>query len=153
VTSNTRDTRWLTDEEQAAWRGLLRMYAQITTELNRQLIQSDLSLQDYGVLVHLSEAPDGQRRPFELGEALGIEKTRLSHHLTRLQRRGLVVRRPCPTDRRGWLVRITTAGRRLLTEAAPGHVAAVREGFIDRLTPRQLQSILEVSEAVSSPGR
>jgi DNA-binding MarR family transcriptional regulator len=147
-TETREHPRWLSDEEQAAWRGLFLMYAQITLSLNRQLSDSDLSVQDYGVLVHLSEAPAGRCRPFELGEALGLEKTRLSHHLKRLEERGLVARTRCQTDHRGWLVSITATGREALKSAAPGHVAAVRDSFIDRLSPQQIEAMTDIASAV-----
>ena len=146
-----QQVRWLSDDEQAAWRGLLRVHALLTATLNRQLsTESDLSLQDYAVLVSLSESADGQLRPVELCRELGLEKSRLSHHLTRLIDRGLVTRDRCPTDQRGWLVRISPRGRRALEAAAPGHVAAVREAFIDRLTPAQVATLAEIADAVLS---
>jgi DNA-binding MarR family transcriptional regulator len=143
--------RWLTDEEQAAWRAFLRMQAVLAVDLNRQLAaDSDLSLQDFGVLVALDEAPDGHLRPFELGAELGLEKSRLSHHLKRLLDRGLVERSRCPTDQRGWLIGITGDGRRTLDAAAPGHVRAVRECFVDRLSPDQLRALVSIAHAVVS---
>jgi DNA-binding MarR family transcriptional regulator len=117
--------------------------------LSRQLSSaSDLSLQDYGVLVALSESEQGSLRPFELGRALGVEKSRLSHQLARLVQRGLVTRHRCPTDQRGWLISITRSGRDALEEAAPGHVAAVRAAFVDRLTPTQLATLASIATAV-----
>src|ERR1035441_6101939 len=82
--------RWLTEDEQRAWRGLLRMTSQLNARMNRQL-QDDygISLADYDVLVVLSEAPAGRRRVFELADALAWEQSRVSHQLARLQRRGL----------------------------------------------------------------
>jgi DNA-binding MarR family transcriptional regulator len=147
------DAGWLTDDEQAAWRGFLRMHSQLTSSLNRQLSSdSDLSLQDYGLLVMLEEHGGGPMRPFELGRVLGLEKSRLSHHIGRLVDRGFVDRSKCPTDQRGWLIRITDTGREALTAAAPGHVAAVRRAFIDRLTSEQL-SVLRDIAAVVADGR
>lgn len=142
------EPRWLSPEEERAWRSLLLVHAHLTGVLARQLAEHDLALHDYGVLVLLDESEAGERRPYELGELLGVEKTRLSHLLSRLESRGLVVRRRCPTDRRGRVVAITPAGRRKLEEAAPGHVEAVREAFIDRLAPRHLRALAEVAEAV-----
>lgn len=127
------------------------MTAALTVSLNRQLsTDSGMSLQDYAVLAVLSETPDGHCRPYELERELGIEKSRLSHHLARLSERGLVDRRRCPTDQRGWLVTLTPAGRRALRAAAPGHAAAVRAGFIDRLTPAQLRELTAMAQAVLS---
>lgn len=147
--NRNQDVKWLSETEQAAWRALFRMQAALANRLGRQLsAESELSVQDYPVLVFLNEAADGQLRPFELARELGVEKSRLSHHLARLAERGLVVREQCPTDRRGLLISITDRGRRALEAAAPGHVAAVREAFIDRLTPEQLATLVDIADAV-----
>ena len=140
--------RWLTEEEQAAWRGLLRTHARLTNTLNRQLATTGLSLQDYGVLVALDESQGGRLRPYEIGDELGLEKTRLSHQLGRLEQRGLVGRERCPTDQRGSFVTLTAAGRKTLKAAAPAHVAAVRAEFVDRLTPAQLRAMADIAAAV-----
>jgi DNA-binding MarR family transcriptional regulator len=133
------DTRWLDDGEQRAWRGYLRMHRQLTARLNRQLqADSGLSLADYEVLVHLSEAPDRRLRPFELQRGLSWKQSRLSHQLTRMQHRGLVCRQGCSEDGRGALIVLTDAGRRAIEAAAPGHVQAVRRLFFDGLTPDQI---------------
>jgi DNA-binding MarR family transcriptional regulator len=140
---------WLSADEQAAWRGLLRMHALLSFRLNQRLsADSDLSMQDYGVLVALSESTGGQLRPSALARELGVEKSRLSHHLERLVDRELVTRERCPTDQRGRLVGITSRGRRALEMAAPGHVEAVREFFVDRLTPAQLSTLASIADAV-----
>ena len=80
--------RWLTDDEQRAWRGLIQMTSRLDARLNRELQQSSgLSLADYDVLVLLTEAADGRLRVFEIAEELHWEQSRLSHHLARMQRR------------------------------------------------------------------
>src|SRR5512134_1046964 len=121
------DVRWLDEREQAAWRGLLTMHAQLQARLSRALQRdAGLSDADYGVLVALSEAPDDRLRIFQLGRFLQWEKSRLSHHLRRMEARGLVERRECDTDRRGAYVVLTARGRAAVEAAAPGHVAEVR---------------------------
>src|ERR1035441_8971367 len=86
-------SRWLTEDEQQAWRGLLRMTSQLNARMNRQLQdEAGISLADYEVLVELSEAPEGRRRVFELASALAWEQSRVSHQLARMQRRGLIAR-------------------------------------------------------------
>ena len=143
------EVRWLDEREQAAWRGLLRMHAQLSARAGRALQRdSGLSDADYGVLVELSEAPDQQLRVFELGSRLQWEKSRLSHHLRRMVARGLVERRGCDTDRRGAFVVLTPAGRAAIVEAAPKHVAEVRRIFVDALTPQQLEQLSEISGRV-----
>ena len=143
------DTPWLDDREAAAWRGFLRLQMHLEAALARQLAaDSGLSHQDYGVLVALSEAPDGRVRLFELSELLGWEKSRASHHVSRMAARGLVDKKPCDEDRRGAFVVITPEGRATIEEAAPGHVRAVRELFVDRLTPAQLDELRVIADTV-----
>ncbi|GLY22375.1 MarR family transcriptional regulator [Micromonospora sp. NBRC 101691] len=127
-------TRWLDDDEQRAWRAYLQMQNRLTARLGRQLQQdSGLSLADYDVLVALTDADEGRLRPFALQRQLEWEQSRLSHHLSRMQRRGLVDREGCPGDRRGAFVVLTPAGREAIEAAAPGHVATVRKFFLDQL--------------------
>jgi DNA-binding MarR family transcriptional regulator len=133
------DVRWLDEGEQRAWRAFLRMHGQLSARLNRQLQgDSNLSLADYEVLVQLTEAPDGRLRPYELQRALQWEQSRLSHHLTRMQRRDLVAREECAEDGRGAFIALTAAGRAAIESAAPGHVDAVRRLFFDSLTGEQV---------------
>jgi DNA-binding MarR family transcriptional regulator len=135
-------TRWLTEDEQRAWRGLVQMTSRLDYRLNRELQQtSGLSLADYDVLVLLTEAPNGRLRVFELAEDLQWEQSRLSHHLARMQRRGLVAREECTTDRRGAFVVLTDAGRDAIEKAAPGHVTLVRQLVFDGLSTEQVATL------------
>ena len=87
----------------------MRAYVLIDAQLNRQLLrETDLSQADYAVLVNLSEAPEGRLRGFALAQGMQWEKSRLSHHLTRMERRGLIERQGCPTDGRGAFVACET---------------------------------------------
>ncbi|MGC5015200.1 MarR family winged helix-turn-helix transcriptional regulator [Streptosporangium sp. DT93] len=141
--------RWLDDDQQRAWRAYLRMQSRLGAELNRRLqAASGLSLADYDVLVHLTDVPEGRLRPYELQRALEWEQSRLSHHLSRMQRRGLVERRECADDGRGAFVVLTETGRQAITAAAPGHVQAVRELFFDALGPGQVDALGKLSARV-----
>jgi DNA-binding MarR family transcriptional regulator len=141
-------TRWLDDEERSAWRNLTLLQFQLFALLGRELAPSGLSFQDYVVLAELSDRPDRQARLSELGRQLGWEKSRVSHHVTRMEGRGLVSRVKCPTDQRGWFVTMTEEGARAIAAAAPDHVAVVRRHFIDLLTPQQLRTIDAVARKV-----
>jgi len=142
-------SRWLTEDEQRAWRGLLQMTAQLNARLNRQLQQDyGLSLADYDVLVVLSEAPAGRRRVFEIADTLAWEQSRVSHHLARMQRRGLVAREECPADARGAFVVLTETGRAAIERAAPAHVETVRELVFDGLSRDQLTALTAVTTCV-----
>lgn len=141
--------QWLSDREQAAWRGLITMNALLFGRIRRSLVRDvGLSDSDYDVLVNLSEAPAGRLRAFELVAALQWEKSRLSHHLRRMEQRGLIMREDCDTDRRGSVVALTELGTATLEAAAPGHVDEVRRSFIDPLTPVQIDALAEISRAV-----
>src|SRR6476620_2201150 len=129
-------SRWLTEEEQRAWRGLLRMTSQLNARANR-LLQEEygISLADYEVLVALSEAPEGRLRVFEIADALAWEQSRVSHQLARMQRRGLVARQDCASDARGAFAVLTAAGRAAIERAAPAHVEQVRQLVFDGPRP------------------
>lgn len=143
------EVRWLDDRELRAWRSLQFMQMRLEGELARQLAaDSGLSYPDYLVLVALTDRPDGRMRLFELAEALGWEKSRVSHQVARMADRGLVAKEKCDSDRRGAFVVITAHGRREIEAAAPGHVDAVRRMFVDLLTPAQLDSIGDAAEVV-----
>ncbi len=142
------DVRWLDDDEKAAWKHLQLMNLQLAAHLTRELAADGLSYQDYLVLAALSDAPDGRARPGELGVGMGWEKSRLSHHLRRMEQRGLVRRETCPSDQRGSFVAFTDEGRRAMELAAPGHVAVVRRQFVDLLTPEQLATLDDIATTV-----
>lgn len=143
------ETRWLSQQEQRAWRGYLTMHAQLTAQLGRHLqADSDLSHADFAVLVQLTEVPEGRVRVFELAGALQWEKSRLSHHLGRMQKRGLVGREECPSDARGAFVVLTPQGRAAIEAAAPRHVEIVRRLVFDVLTPEQVEVLADISEQV-----
>lgn len=143
------EPRWLNEPESRAWRGYQAMSEQMDTLLHRSLLRNTgLSLSDYAVLVHLSESPEDRLRAYELGAALRWEKSRLSHHLRRMEQRGLIERRACESDGRGLWVGLTAEGRRAIEAAAPLHVADVRAFLIDQLTPEQLESLGEIAEKV-----
>ena len=125
---------WLSDAEQSVWRRWIHTQAQLHSQLARRLAaESGLSMSDYEVLVLLSEAPGGRLRMATLAEGLRWDRSRLSHHIRRMETRGVVARTDCPEDGRGSFVGITRAGRTTIEAAAPGHVRAVRELFIDPL--------------------
>lgn len=141
--------RWLSEPEQTAWRAYVRMQAELEAQLNRRLHDRfGLSMADYEVLVHLSEAPGGVLRLFELGRIVDWEKSRLSHHLTRMAKRGLVERRECPSDGRGAFVALTATGRAAIERAAPGHVEDVRQFVVDALGPERLAALGDIAETV-----
>jgi DNA-binding MarR family transcriptional regulator len=144
-------TKWLTDGEERSWRTFLRLQARLTVELNRQLQHdSGLSLADYDVLVQLTDTREGRLRPYELQRLLHWEQSRVSHQLSRMQRRGLVERVDCEDDGRGAWIELTAPGRAAIEAAAPGHVDTVRRLVVDNLSPEQLSTLERLADRVLS---
>jgi DNA-binding MarR family transcriptional regulator len=135
------DFRWLTAEEQRVWRRWLTLNAQLSATLQREL-QDDagLSTQDYEVLVHLTDNPEGRMRVTDLARLMQWERSRVSHHVTRMERRRLVQRVECAEDGRGAFVVITPQGRAAIEQAAPSHVNTVRRLVFDALSPEEVDS-------------
>ena len=139
---------WLTDDEQQAWLGYRRMTRQLEARLARDLLQdSGLSMQDYDVLSSLTDSAGNRCSAKDLGSYLLWSPSRLSHHLDRMQGRGLVTRERA-ADGRGTDITITEAGLAAIEAAAPGHVASVRQAFVDRLSGRDLAALRRLSKAV-----
>ncbi|MEV7084415.1 MarR family winged helix-turn-helix transcriptional regulator [Streptomyces sp. NPDC093085] len=141
--------RWLNPEEKAAWDSFIRMQETLIGRLSRH-IQADagLSASDYIVLVSLTERGDERMRLLDLAHLVEWEKSRMSHQVTRMAKRGLVAKEECPEDGRGAFVVATPAGRRAIEEAAPQHVEHVRRLFIDALTPDQLGTLAGILQRV-----
>ncbi|GAA4108747.1 MarR family transcriptional regulator [Nocardioides fonticola] len=135
MTSGSRaEPQWLSPDEQAIWRDWLAVTSLLPAALQRALhADAGLSLPDFDVLVLLSETDGGRLRVSELARALTWERSRASHHLSRMEKRGLVAREECEDDGRGWFVVLTAAGRDALERAVPGHVDTVRSLFLDPL--------------------
>lgn len=143
--------RWLSEREMRVWRRWLRAHTEVPAALGRALKEdSELSMQDYETLVHLTEAEDGRLRVSVLADAMHWERSRLSHHLRRMELRELIVKEECPSDGRGAFVRITQQGRAALTAAAPGHLTAVRRVFLDGATDGELEVLDTFLERVLS---
>ncbi len=143
------DTRWLDPAEERAWRGYRRMFLLLNARVARDLAaDAGLSEADYDVLSSVSEADGQQERLTTLAAGMLWSQSRLSHHIARMQRRGLVTRVGVESDGRGSMVALTDAGRRAIEAAAPGHVAAVRAHLIDRLSPAQIKALGDIAETV-----
>lgn len=136
----TSDDPWLTEPEQRAWRDWLAVSSQLPAALHRQLQRdSPLSLQDFEVLVHLTETGVNRLRVADLAQVLQWERSRLSHHVKRMEKRGLVVREECPDDGRGAFVVLTDDGLAAIRQAAPGHAQTVKDLVFSSLTKRELE--------------
>ncbi len=142
------EPKWLNAREGRAWRAFIHAHDQIEVHLNRRLQESGLSGADYSVLAALSALDGGRMPAHALCEALGWEKSRLSHQVRRMQKDGLISREPNPDDARSTIVCLLPAGRAAIEKAAPGHVADVRRNFIDLLTPAELDTLATLNERV-----
>lgn len=141
------EPRWLDVQEQQSWRSFIDGVRALIDALDRQLqSESKLSHAYYEVLVPLSEAPCHELRMSELAERARSSRSRLSHAVARLEERGWVRRLECPTDKRGQVARLTEEGFAVVQAAAPGHVDAVRNYLIDRLSPDQLKALGEIGQ-------
>lgn len=145
------EPRWLTPAQARAWLGYRRMHALLDLQVARDLAKdSGLSDADYDVLSNLSESDQHMLRLTDLAAHMLWSKSRLSHHVTRMQQRGLVARQNCPADGRGAVLTLTRAGRQVIEAAAPPHVESVRRHFIDLLSPEQIVALGDIAETVTA---
>lgn len=142
-------TRWLDDQERAAWVRLAAVMELLPGVLDSQLRRdSGLTHFEYWVLAMLSEAPERTLRMSSLAGRTSATLPRLSHVVSRLEDRGLVERFPCPEDRRAVNARLTDEGWTAIVGAAPGHVEQVRASVVDALSPAQLDALSDVADAI-----
>jgi DNA-binding MarR family transcriptional regulator len=144
-------TRWLDDDEQRTWRAFLAANRLLMDCLDRQLQhEAGIPHTYYEILVRLSEVPDRALRMSQLAASSMSSRSRLSHAVARMEETGWVRRRECSTDRRGAVCELTDAGMEAIRAAAPGHVEAVRTNLFDQLTPEQVVTLRQISEAVAT---
>ncbi|MFG2043399.1 MarR family winged helix-turn-helix transcriptional regulator [Dactylosporangium sp. NPDC048998] len=143
-------TRWLDEEEQAAWRAFYSATTLLIDRLDREL-QHDAGMPHayYEILVVLSESEGRSLRMSELALQTRSSRSRLSHAVTKLEARGWVRRRDCDDDKRGQFADLTDEGFEALVAAAPGHVETVRAHLFDALTPEQVDQLRRISQAIS----
>lgn len=142
------EPRWLTPQEQRAWRAHLSANKLLSHRLDRELHDFGLSLNDYEILVTLSESPGHRMRMSDLAEVTIQSRSRLSHQISRMEDARLVTRQSCPEDRRGTFAVLTEHGWETIQRVAPHHVAGVREHFIDLLTQDQLEHLEKAYESI-----
>jgi DNA-binding MarR family transcriptional regulator len=145
----TDDSPWLDERQQRLWRGWVALTTQLPAALHRQLqADSGLSLQDFEVLVRLTDVPDCRARVTDLANAAGWERSRLSHHIKRMEGRGLVQRQECFDDGRGAFVVLTASGREAIERAAPGHARTVRALVFGGMSDAELEAVTSFTEGV-----
>jgi DNA-binding MarR family transcriptional regulator len=150
---NAPGPRWLTADEQLAWRAFLQASQELFGAVEAQLQrETGMPHTYYEILVRLSESPGRSLRMSQLAEASASSKSRVSHAVARLEERGWVRRVDCPTDRRGQIAELTEDGYTALSEAAPGHVEQVRRSLFDAITPEQVSQLAAISAAILAAG-
>lgn len=139
---------WLEADEQHAWRAVVEFCGRIIDGMDTVVAAFGLTGADYEVLVHLSEAEESGLRMSELAARVLVSRSRLTYRVDRLEERGLVIRENCETDRRGFIARLTPAGRQLLVEVAPHHVAGVRARLVDRVDREEFLTLGRIATKV-----
>jgi DNA-binding MarR family transcriptional regulator len=144
------DRRRMTSGELVIWRSLIDTTAELHRRLAAQLAaDSGLSPGDYSVLLALSEAPGRRLRSSELAAAIDWERSRLSHHLGRMEKRGLIERVECVTDSRGAEVVLGEEGARIFRAATAPHARAIKQHFGDALTPDQFEALDDILQTLN----
>jgi DNA-binding MarR family transcriptional regulator len=149
MSNSGRPFRWLSEDEQRAWRAYLVASTRLQEELDRQL-QRDAGMPHayYMILAMLSESPEGGVRMTELADVLKISSSRLSHAVSKLEGLGWLRRDADPEDKRVSYACLTDPGRGALVAAAPGHVTTVIDNLFDRLSAEQVAQLYEISAAM-----
>src|SRR5256712_5534612 len=140
--------RRMPSAELATWRSLLDTTGELRRVLGAELQETSLSPADYQVLLALTEADGKRMRSSELAKTIDWERSRLSHHLGRMERRRLIRRDDCPTDSRGAEVSLTADGARVFRRATAPHMRAIKKHFADALTPEQFEALADVLRAL-----
>ncbi|CAN5498825.1 MarR family winged helix-turn-helix transcriptional regulator [soil metagenome] len=139
-------TRWLDEDELQAWLKLAGVMLKLAPALDSQLQRdSDLTHFDYLCLAMLSESDERTLRMSELAGRANASLSRLSHVISKLERKGWVERKPSPQSRRVTLVGLTEDGWNVLVAAAPGHVETVRELVFDDLEPGDVAALNRIA--------
>ena len=140
----------LTGQQLAVWRSLVETTEELRRRLGAQLAaDSNLSSGDYAVLLALSEAPGRSLRSSELAEVIGWERSRLSHHLGRMERRRLIRRTPSVTDNRGAEVLLADEGADVFRGSTAPHLRAIQHHFADALSPEQFEALGDILRTVN----
>jgi DNA-binding MarR family transcriptional regulator len=143
------EPRWLSDEQQQAWRRFVEVLVKIPAALEAQL-QRDAGLTHMGyiVLSTLSERDDRRLAMSRLAKRASASLSRLSHVVARLEAQGWVRRERDPEDGRVQLAVLTEEGYEKVRESAPGHAEAVQQLVFDRLTPAQVRQLAKLADAM-----
>ncbi len=141
------DVRWLSHEEQLAWRAYLRGSRLLDKALDDDL-RDVCQLTEYELLSMLSEAPGQRMRMSHLADDIVQSRSRVTHTAKRLEDRGWVRRERSAEDGRGVEILLTDEGRAAIAEIAPRHVDSVRRHLVEALTHDQLVALGEAMAVI-----
>ena len=150
MTPVAKSAKWLTPAEESAWRKYIVASRRLLEALDDDLAKNGLSLSDYEILVHLSDAKDRSLRMSELAEKTILSRSRLSHRIKYMEGKGWVERQKCASDKRGTWAVMTTKGWNTIVKAAPDHVASIRKRLIDQISKADQANIAKIFEKVES---
>ena len=140
--------KWLTPAEESAWRKYIVASRRLLEALDDDLANNGLSLSDYEILVHLSDAKDRMLRMSDLADKTILSRSRLSHRIKYMEGKGWVERQKCASDKRGTWAVMTTKGWNAIVKAAPDHVESIRNRFIDKISKADQGNIAAIFEKV-----
>ena len=142
-------TRWLNQSQQRSWRAFLVGYTLLSDRLDDELRDTfGIGINEYEVLVRLSESENHRMRMSTLAEAMSFSRSRITHTITRMEASGLVHRGAATDDGRGIVAQLTDKGYALLVEAAPVHVTGVRQHMVDLASDDDFAALGRVMDAV-----
>ena len=150
MTPAAKSAKWLSPAEESAWRKYIVASRRMYEALDEDLTSHGLSLSDYEILVHLSDAKDRSLRMAELAEKTILSRSRLSHRIKYMEGKGWVERQKCASDKRGTWAVMTNKGWNTIVKAAPDHVASIRKRFIDQISKADQANIAVIFEKVES---
>jgi DNA-binding MarR family transcriptional regulator len=144
------EPKWLDDDQQRAWRGLVLGMTLLMDRLDHDLQRMfGVSMAEYEILVRLSEREGRQMRMAQLADAMAHSRSRVTHTVGRLEKSGLVRRNKSPEDGRGVVCHLTDKGFELLERMAPHHVNGVRDNLVDLVKPDDFEALGRVMNAVA----
>jgi DNA-binding MarR family transcriptional regulator len=144
----SKSAKWLTPSEESAWRKYIVASRRLYEALDEDLASHGLSLSDYEILVHLSDAKDRSLRMSDLADKTILSRSRLSHRIKYMEGKGWVERQKCDSDKRGTWAVMTTKGWNAIVKAAPDHVESIRNRFIDQISKADQANIASAFEKV-----
>jgi DNA-binding MarR family transcriptional regulator len=146
--STSAEPRWLSDDEQRAWRAYLRGSRLIEEALDRDLQSHGVQLTEYEIISMLSESPGRRLRMSSLADLVVQSRSRLTHTASRLEKRGWVVREACLEDKRGVELVLTPRGYQAVQDMARVQVESVRRAVLDPVTPEMFQALGVAMDAI-----